>query len=135
MNSDRVTLQRKALSGSEDVDALQASVQGADPSSLERARMLVASRFCEDERSRESMDRGTGGAELLGKLGMDAETRAVALLFPFVDEGALDVAAIEKRVGAQVARLTQVLFVSRASKICAKRQPRLCRRIVCGSCF
>jgi GTP pyrophosphokinase len=107
MNSDRVTLQRKALSGSEDVDALQASVQGADPSSLERARMLVASRFSEDERSRESMDRGTGGAELLGKLGMDAETRAVALLFPFVAEGALDVAAIEKRVGAQVARLTQ----------------------------
>jgi GTP pyrophosphokinase len=107
MNSDRVTLQRKALSGSEDVDALQASVQGADPSSLERARMLVASRFSEDERSRESMDRGTGGAELLGKLGMDAETRAVALLFPFVDEGALDVPAIEKLVGAQVARLTQ----------------------------
>jgi GTP pyrophosphokinase len=69
--------------------------------------MLVASRFSEDERSRESMDRGTGGAELLGKLGMDAETRAVALLFPFVDEGALDVPAIEKLVGAQVARLTQ----------------------------
>jgi GTP pyrophosphokinase len=53
------------------------------------------------------MDRGTEAAELLGKLGMDAETRAVALLYPFVDEGALDVAAIEKRVGAQVARLTQ----------------------------
>jgi GTP pyrophosphokinase len=38
---------------------------------------------------------------------MDAETRAVALLLPLVDEGALDPAAIEKDVGAQVARLTQ----------------------------
>ena len=108
MNSDRVTLQGKALAGSEDVlDAVQAPVQGADLSSLERARMLVASRFSEDERAHESMDRGTEAADLLGKLGMNAETRAVALLFPFVDKGALDVAAIEKWVGAQVARLTQ----------------------------
>jgi GTP pyrophosphokinase len=105
MNSDRVTLQRKALPGA---DPVQAPVQGADLSSLERARMLVASRCSEDERSRESfMDRGMQAAELLGKLGMEAETRAVALLLPFVEEGALDVAAIEKRVGVQVARLTQ----------------------------
>jgi hypothetical protein len=56
-----------------------APVQVADLSSLERARMLVANRFSEDERARESMDRGTEAAELLGKLGTDAETRAVAL--------------------------------------------------------
>ena len=108
MNSDRVTLQRKALPESDDrLGAVQAPIHGADPSSLERARVLVASKFSEDEPTRECMDRGTEAAELLGKLGMDAETRAVALLFPFVDEGALDVAAIEKRVGDQVARLTQ----------------------------
>jgi len=108
MNSDGNTLQGKALAGSEDVlDAAPPHVHGADPSSLERARMLASSKFSEDERSRESMDRGTEAAELLGKLGMDAETRAVALLFPFVDESALDAAVIEKRVGAQVARLTE----------------------------
>jgi GTP pyrophosphokinase len=53
------------------------------------------------------MDRGTQAAELLGKLGMDAETRAGALLFPFVDAGELNAAAIEKWVGIEVARLTQ----------------------------
>lgn len=97
MNSDRVTLQRKVLAGSEDLDL----------SSLERARMLVASKFSEDERVHEAMDRGTQASEVLGKLGMDAETRAAVLLFPFVDEGTLDPAAIGKRVGAQVARLSQ----------------------------
>jgi (p)ppGpp synthase/HD superfamily hydrolase len=108
MNSDRITLQRKALPGSEDfLDAVQAPVQGAGLSSLERARMLVTSRFSENERAHESMDRGSEAAELLGKLGMDAETRALALLFPFVDERALDVAAIEKWVGIEVARLSQ----------------------------
>lgn len=108
MNSDRVTLQGKALPESEDVlDAVQAPVRGADLSSLERARLLVASKFSEDERAHDSMDRGTEAADLLGKLGMDAETRAVALLFPLVDEGALDPAAIEKGIGVEVARLTQ----------------------------
>lgn len=108
MNSERFTLQGKALPGSEDVlDAVQAPVQGADMISLGRARTLVASRFSDDEHSREFMDRGTEAAEVLGKIGMDAETRAVALLLPFVEEGTLDVAATEKRVGAQVARLTQ----------------------------
>ncbi|HEX5688484.1 MAG TPA: HD domain-containing protein, partial [Roseiflexaceae bacterium] len=108
MNSDRVTLQRKALSRSEDVlDAVQAPVRGADLSSLERARALLASRFSEDEPARESMERGTEAVGLLGKLGMDAETLAVALLFPFADAGALDMAAIEKSVGIEVARLTQ----------------------------
>jgi len=108
MNSDRVTLQGKALPESEDVlDAVQAPVRGADLSSLERARLLVASKFSEDERAHDSMDRGTEAAELLGKLGMDAETRAVALLLPLVDEGALDPAAIEKGTGVEVARLTQ----------------------------
>jgi GTP pyrophosphokinase len=69
--------------------------------------MLVASKLSADQRAHESMDRGAQAAELLGKLGMDAETRAGALLFPFVDESALDAAAIEKWVGIEVARLTQ----------------------------
>ena len=108
MNSDRVTSQRKALSGSADVrDAVHAAVQDADPSSLERARSLIAGRVAADEPARESVERGAESAELLGKLGMDAETLAVALLFPLVDDGALDVAAIEKSVGIEVARLTQ----------------------------
>jgi GTP pyrophosphokinase len=108
MNSDRVTMQRKALAGSEDVLlAAQAAVQGGDLSSLERARLLVASGLPEEEHAHESMDRGTEAAVLLGKLGMDAESLAVALLFPFVDAGALDVAAIEKSVGSEIARLTQ----------------------------
>lgn len=108
MNSDRVNLQGKALPESEEVlDALHASVRGADLSSLERARMLVASKFSEDERARESINRGTEAAQLLGKLEMDAETLAVALLLPLIDESALDRAAIEKWVGVDVARLTQ----------------------------
>lgn len=108
MNSDRVTLQEKALPESEDVlDAVQAPVRGADLSSLERARLLIATKFSEDERAHDSIDRGTEAAELLGKLGMDAETRAVALLLPLVDEGALDPTAIEKGIGAEIARLTQ----------------------------
>jgi GTP pyrophosphokinase len=108
MNFERVTFHGKALSESEDVlAAVQATVHGADLSSLEQTRMLVASKFSEDERAHESMNRGTEAAELLGKLRMDADTLAAALLLPLVDEGALDRAAIEKSVGAQVARLTQ----------------------------
>ena len=108
MNSDRVTLQGKALPESEDVlDAVEAPVRAADLSSLERARLLVASKFSEDERARDSMDRGTEAAELLGKLGMDADTLAAALLLPLVDARALDRAAIEKRIGVEVTRLTQ----------------------------
>jgi GTP pyrophosphokinase len=111
MNSDRVTLQGKESPQSEDLlDTGQTPVQGADPSSLERARMLAASTFSEHVRAHESMDRGTEAAELLGKLGMDAETRAAALLFPFVNTGALDASAIQKSVGAQVARLIQAAF-------------------------
>jgi GTP pyrophosphokinase len=108
MNSNRVTLPKKALAQSESiVDELQAHVPNADRSSLERARMILASKFFDDERAHESIKRGTEAAERLGKLGMDAETRAVALLLPLVDEGALDPAVIEKGIGADVARLTQ----------------------------
>ena len=69
--------------------------------------MLIASKFSEDEGVQESMDRGMEAAELLGKLGMDAETLAVALLLLLVDEGALDLAAIKKWVGVEAARLTE----------------------------
>jgi GTP pyrophosphokinase len=108
MNSERVTLPGKALPESKDVvDAVQPPVHAADLSSLERARMLIASKFSEDEGVQESMDRGMEAAELLGKLGMDAETLAVALLLLLVDEGALDLAAIKKWVGVEAARLTE----------------------------
>ena len=107
MNFERVNLQEKAPGSENALDAVQAPVQGADPSSLERVSSLVAGRFAADEYARESVERGAESAELLGKLGMDAETRAVARLLPFVDQGALDVAAIEKSVGIEVARLTQ----------------------------
>jgi GTP pyrophosphokinase len=107
MNSNRVTSQEKALPNSESVlDAHQAPGQGADPSSLERARMLT-SKFFQDERTHEFIKRGTEAAERLGKLGMDADTLAAALLLPLIEDGALDPAALEKRVGVEVARLTQ----------------------------
>src|SRR5262245_8631496 len=103
MNSERVTLQRQAGP----LDAIQEVVHGVDPSSLETARKLIAGKFSDDERAREAIDRGTEAAEILGKLGMDADTRAAALLLRFLGEGALDRAAIEKSIGAQVVRLTQ----------------------------
>lgn len=103
MNSERVTLQRQAGP----LDTIQGVVHGVDPSSLKTARMLVAGKFSDDERARESIDRGTEAAEILGKLGMDSDTLAAALLLRFLGEGALDRAAIEKSIGAQVARLTQ----------------------------
>jgi GTP pyrophosphokinase len=108
MNSDGVTSQKKPLPESEDIlAAVQAAVNGADLSSLERARTLVAGKFSEDEGAHESMDRGTEAAEVLGKLRMDADTLAAALLLPWVDAGALDRMAIEKSVGVQVTRLIQ----------------------------
>ena len=103
MNSERVTLQRQAGP----LDTIQGVVHGVDPSSLKTARMLVAGKFSDDERARESIDRGLEAAEILGKLGMDSDTLAAALLLRFLGEGALDRAAIEKSIGAQVARLTQ----------------------------
>ena len=108
MNSDRVTLQGKTLPTAEDVlDAAQATVYGADLSSLERAWTLVASKFSDDERAQASINRGKEAAELLGKLGMDRAALAAALLLPLVEESALDRAALEKSVGLEVARLTQ----------------------------
>jgi len=103
MNSERVILPRQAGP----LDAIQGVVHGVDPSSLKTARMLVAGKFSDDERARESIDRGLEAAEILGKLGMDSDTLAAALLLRFLGEGALDRAAIEKSIGAQVARLTQ----------------------------
>jgi GTP pyrophosphokinase len=108
MNFERITFHGKALSESEDVlAAVEPTVHGADLGSLERARMLIASKFSAGEHAHESTNRGTEAAEILGKLRMDADTLAAALLLPLVDEGALDPAAIEKSVGAQVARLTE----------------------------
>ena len=96
------------MNSSEDVlDEFQAPVRDADPSSLEKARVLVASKFSADEHAHDSIERGREAADILGKLGMDAETRAVALLLLLIDEDALDPAAIEKEIGAEVARLTQ----------------------------
>jgi GTP pyrophosphokinase len=108
MNSNHVTSQGKVSRDSESVlDTVQAPVRGADLSSLERARMLIAGKFSDDERSRASIDRGTATAEILGKLGMDNETLAAALLLPLIEERALDPVAVEKSVGVGVARLTQ----------------------------
>lgn len=107
MNSERASLQKKDLPSHNRLDAGQAPDEGGDLSRLERARALVAGKFSEDERAREFQDRGTEAAAILGKLGMDAETRAAALLSPFVDAGALDLAVIEKQVGVPIARLTR----------------------------
>ena len=86
---------------------VDAPASAADSNSLERARILVAGKFSEDERARESISRGAKAAELLGRLGMDADTLAAALLLPFADKGAVSQAAIENSAGAAAARLTQ----------------------------
>ena len=108
MNSNHVTSQGKASRDSESVrDTVQSLVRAADLNSLERARMLIAGKFSEDERGRASIDRGAATAEILGKLEMDNETLAAALLLPLIDERALDPVAVEKWIGVGVARLTQ----------------------------
>jgi GTP pyrophosphokinase len=108
MNPDRTTAQGKAVPESESArDAVQAPVRGADLSSLDRARALLASKGSEDPCAQECVGRGTEAAELLGRLGMDAETCAAALLLPSVEQGALDAAAVKKWVGVDVAHLTQ----------------------------
>jgi GTP pyrophosphokinase len=108
MNSNRVSSQEKALHDLQSVlDAVQAPVPSAGSSSLERARLLVASKFSENERAHASIKRGVEVAERLGKFGVDAETLAAALLLPLVEEGALVPAMTEKSIGAEVARLTQ----------------------------
>jgi (p)ppGpp synthase/HD superfamily hydrolase len=60
--------------------------------------MLVAGKISDDERARESIDRGTEAAAILGKLGMDSDTLAAALLLRLLGEGALDRAAIEESI-------------------------------------
>ena len=108
MNSNRISSQEKALHNLQSVlDPVRALAPSADLSSLERARSLVASKFSESEQARASIKRGAEAVERLGKLGMDAETLAAALLLPLVEEGVLDPAMTEKSVDAEVARLTQ----------------------------
>lgn len=108
MNSDRITSRGQTLAGAEDAHGpVEAPVQGADPGSLERARSLLAGKVSENEGARQPMARGTKAAEILGQLGTDAETQAVALLFPFVEKSVLDPAAIEKSVSIEVARLVR----------------------------
>jgi GTP pyrophosphokinase len=87
--------------------AVQAPAHGAGASAFERARKLVAGKFADDPGAAESLQRGVAAAELLGKLGMDEDTLAAALLLPFFEASVLDVAAMEKESGAQVAWLTQ----------------------------
>jgi hypothetical protein len=65
MNSERVTLPRRTGP----LDAIQGVVHRVDPGSLEAARVLVAGKFSDDERARESIDRGTEAAEILGNSG------------------------------------------------------------------
>jgi GTP pyrophosphokinase len=108
MNSDRVGLQGKALSDSKDIlDANREHAHGSDLNDFELARMLAASRLSDDERVREALNRGAEAAEILTKLGVDAASRAAALLLPFLDQGAFDLATIRKRAGAEVASLTE----------------------------
>ncbi|MGE5304098.1 MAG: RelA/SpoT family protein [Alphaproteobacteria bacterium] len=74
---------------------------------MARGRALLARKESEDPSARECAHRGMEAAELLGKLGMDGETRAVALLLPFIEEGTLDTAPVKKWVGVDVAHLAE----------------------------
>jgi len=104
MNPDRMTPQGKAIADSENrLQAVQADVHGT----LERARALLASKSSDDANVHGHIDRGKEAAELLGKLGMDVESRAVALLLPSIEAGVLDTAAIKKWVGIDLARLIE----------------------------
>jgi GTP pyrophosphokinase len=108
MNSNRITSQEKASPDSESIiDELQVHVPNANRSSLERARILLNSKFSDDERAHESFERGMEAAERLDKLGMDAETLSAALLLPLVENGTLKPAAVEKWVGVEIGGLTQ----------------------------
>jgi GTP pyrophosphokinase len=105
MNPDRVTFQVKPVPHPE--HSKQAATRGADLNSLDGARALLASKGSEDQCPRECVSRGTEAAELLGRLGMDADTRAAALLLPSVEQGAIDIAVVKKSAGVDVARLTE----------------------------
>ena len=108
MNPDRVTPQVNSLPDPENTDqAGQAAVCGAELSNLDRARALLAGKGSEDSCSRERVGRGTEAAKLLGKLGMDADTRAAAVLLPSVEQGAINIATVRKSAGLDVARLTE----------------------------
>jgi GTP pyrophosphokinase len=100
-----MTPQGKTTSDSENLE--QVGVRGGGLSSLERTRALLARKSSEEPRAPECMSRGMAAAEILGKLGMDTDTHAAALLLPWVEAGALDTAAVKKWVGVDVARLTE----------------------------
>ncbi len=68
---------------------------------------MLTSKFSQDERTHQFVNRGNEAAERLGKLGMDTETLAAALLLPLLEDGALAPAAMEKSIGVEVSRLTQ----------------------------
>jgi GTP pyrophosphokinase len=108
MISDRLTLQDRALPQVENSrDEVPAALRSSESGSLERARMLVARNFSGNELAREAVSRGSEAAELLGRLGKDADTRASALLLPLLEVGALEPAALEKAVDLDVTRLTE----------------------------
>ena len=106
MNSDRVDLPPKTLPVSEK-DAAEARVHTADRGRLGMAEALVARKFSEIGPDQDRMNRATEATELLAKLGMDDETLAAAMLFPFAVKGVLEMAAIEKQVGLEVARVAE----------------------------
>ena len=107
MNSDRMAPQGKTISDSETRQAARADDNGTELSTLERARALLERKAADDANVHGYTERGVEAVELLGRLGMDAETHAVALLLPSVEAGALDTAAIKKWVGVDVAHLTE----------------------------
>jgi GTP pyrophosphokinase len=103
MIPERIPPQENAAPASE----AEAPFSSEDLNALARGRALLARKESEDPSARDHMRRGMEAAEILGKLGMDGETRAVALLLPSVEAGALDTAAVKKWVGVDVAHLTE----------------------------
>jgi GTP pyrophosphokinase len=78
-----------------------------DTSGQEKLSSLLTEPRFEEPLARELLRRGVEAAELLGKLGMDAETLSVATLLPLVQSGVLDTASVERSVGADIARLIE----------------------------
>jgi GTP pyrophosphokinase len=103
MSPERIPPQENAAPASE----AEAPFPSEDLNALARGRVLLARKESEDPSVRDHMRRGMEAAELLGKLGMEGETRTVALLLPSVEAGALDTPAVKKWVGVDVAHLTE----------------------------
>src|SRR5690349_313621 len=108
MDPDREVSDGKAALDLEKLfPVLRAAAASTDHSTLERLRGLLADKRLDEPSARELFRRGMEAAELLAKIGMDAQTLSVAALLPLVEGGAVDTAWVKQHVAADIARLIE----------------------------